>query len=290
MTTRLILCADDYGLSEGQSQAILDLAQRRRISATSAVVTAPDWRSAARALVPLRPTLAVGLHLNLTEGAPLGAMPRFARGGVFPSILRAVSGSLMRTLPVDELRDEIARQVREFQNALGAPPDFIDGHQHVHALPQVGDFLLAVLEDIDPQRRVLLRDPADLFSRIVARRLAITKAGVLTLLTRTFGPKARALGYRTNDGFSGVSHFVDTPQAVTRDFQSATTYLGPRHIMMCHPGFHESAQNALEARRALEFSALMSHEALSQLVWQPQRDAGGAIVWPRALPDVNDDR
>lgn len=289
MTASIILCADDYGLSVAQSQAIVRLAKQRLISATSAIVTMSDWRASAIALSALRPTLALGLHLNLTEGAPLSSMRHFAVDGKFPSLMRVISGSVMRRLPLDDLRDEIARQFRAFENAVGAPPDFIDGHQHIHALPQVSDCLLAVLKDVDPERSVLLRDPADLFSRIVARRSVVAKASVLALLTRTFGPKARAVGYRTNDGFSGVSHFLPTCKAVIRDYQAARTSLGPCHIMMCHPGLPVSSiasASPLNVRRSFEFSELMSQEALPKLVWHPQRDASGAIVWPRTHSDT----
>lgn len=288
MTATIILCADDYGLSAGQSQAIVQLAERRRISATSAIVTASRWRADATALRALRPTLALGLHLNLTDCAPLGAMARFAPDGQFPSLPRLIVGSLMTRLPRNELRDEIARQCRAFEHAVGALPDFIDGHQHVHALPQVSDCLIAVLKDIDPQRRVALRDPSDKLRRIIVRRSAVAKASVLTLLTQTFGPKARAHGYRTNDGFSGVSHFVPTSKAVTLDFQKACTNLGSFHVMMCHPGLpvssHASA-SPLDVRRSREFSALMSQEDLLDRVWLPERDARGSIVWPQAPSD-----
>lgn len=288
MTTSIILCADDYGLSAGQSLAIVRLAERRRISATSAIVTASGWRADTTVLCALRPTLALGLHLNLTDGVPLGNMARFAPDGKFPSLPRVIIESLMRRLPRDELRDEIARQLRAFEYAVGAPPDFIDGHQHVHALPQVSDCLIAVLKDIDPQRRVALRDPSDKLRRIFARRSAVTKASTLALLTQSFGAKARAAGYRTNDGFSGVSHFVPTSDAVVRDFQRAATNLGPCHIMMCHPGLpvstHASA-SSLDVRRSLEFSGLMRHEGLPECVWQPHRDARGSIVWPNAAKD-----
>ncbi|PPC86740.1 MAG: hypothetical protein CTY31_04610 [Hyphomicrobium sp.] len=288
MTASIILCADDYGLSAGQSQAIVQLAERRRISAASAIVTASSWRADATALCAMRPTLALGLHINVTDGVPLGNMARFAPDGTLPSLPRVILGSLMRRLPCDELRDEIARQLRAFEHAVGDLPDFIDGHQHVHALPQVSDCLFDVLKHVDPLRRILLRDPTDAWSRILARRSAVAKASVLTLLTQTFGSKARAHGYRTNDGFSGVSHFVPTCKAVTLDFQHASKNLGPFHVMMCHPGLPVSShasESSLGVRRSLEFSALMSQEVLLERVWLPERDAHGSIIWPSADVD-----
>ena len=64
----IVLCVDDFALHPLIDQAVLQLASKGRISATSCMSTAPRWRTAAHDLKPLRPHLAVGLHFNLTEG------------------------------------------------------------------------------------------------------------------------------------------------------------------------------------------------------------------------------
>ena len=40
---------------------------------------------------------------------------------------------------------EIATQLRAFIDTFGRPPDFLDGHQHVHLFPQVRDAFLKVV-------------------------------------------------------------------------------------------------------------------------------------------------
>ena len=72
----IVLCADDYALHPLIDQAVIQLASKERLSATSCMTTAPGWAGAAPALVPLRPQLAVGLHFNLTE----------SHGGVYPAL------------------------------------------------------------------------------------------------------------------------------------------------------------------------------------------------------------
>src|SRR4029078_11471870 len=133
----IILCADDYALTEGVSRAVGELAAARRLSATSAMVTTPCWPAMAQRLVVHRGRIAVGLHLNLTLGGPLGAMPRLAPGGMFSKrnalLLRALLGLVGRA----EVRGEIERQLDAFERHLGFPPDRIDGHEHVHMLPGI---------------------------------------------------------------------------------------------------------------------------------------------------------
>ena len=52
----LILCADDYALTEGVSRAIGELAAARRLSATSVMVTTPHWPAAAPRCAPTAAT------------------------------------------------------------------------------------------------------------------------------------------------------------------------------------------------------------------------------------------
>ena len=81
-----VLCADDFGLADGVSQGIVELAEAGRLSATGAMTNMPGWRRAAPDLKPLRGRIGIGLHLNLTAGSPLGAMPQLAPSGTFPPL------------------------------------------------------------------------------------------------------------------------------------------------------------------------------------------------------------
>ena len=114
MTGHIILCADDYGLSPGVSQAIRMLAAANRISATSAIVTRPNWPREAAALKPLMSGIAVGLHLNLTLGAPLGNNSHLARHGQFPRLRRLTLAVYSGQLRFAEIASEIERQLDAF--------------------------------------------------------------------------------------------------------------------------------------------------------------------------------
>src|SRR5215475_14231459 len=91
----IILCADDYALTEGISRAIGELAAAKRLSATSVLVTSAHWPASAPRLCAHRGHLSVGLHLNLTFGAPLGPMPRLAPNGAFPGLQGLIARALL---------------------------------------------------------------------------------------------------------------------------------------------------------------------------------------------------
>lgn len=267
----VFLCADDYALTDGVSGGIEDLAVLGRLSGTSALVTTRHWPAHGRRVGELGSHCAVGLHLNFTLGAPLGDMPKLAPDGVFPTIRSLINRAVARGLDAAEIAAETARQIARFREVAGRDPDFVDGHQHAHALPGMRVGILAALKDAFPSRGPWVRDPSDRVSRIVARRAAVPKALALTGLTRGFGRAVRSAGFRTNDGFAGVSAF-DRAVPFTAELTRFFDHPGPRHLVMCHPGIPDDELASIDPvveRRRDEFEALRTCDRLAGKLWRP---------------------
>src|SRR5271165_6513524 len=152
---RIWLCADDYGISPAVDMAIRDLVVRGRLNATSVLVAAPNChRSEAVALDALNsaaPRVAIGLHVALT--APFWPLSRDftpLQGGTFMPLATTVRHAIFRRFHDAALAAEIASQVQSFTQLFGRAPDFIDGHQHVHLLPQIRDAVLGVARKTAP--------------------------------------------------------------------------------------------------------------------------------------------
>jgi hypothetical protein len=234
-TCRIVLCADDYAMSAGVSRGILELARAGRVSATSVMANVPGWPEHARELADVEGRIGIGLHLTLTWGAPLGAMPRLAPDGVLPSLGRVIRAALTGAVRDAEIAGEIERQLDAFEAALGRAPDFVDGHQHVHALPGIRDSLLRVLSGRGLSGRLWLRDPADGPRAILRRGVAAGKALTVAALSAGLGRAARRAGFATNRGFSGFSPF-DPARDPGADMARFLLAPGPAHLVMCHPG------------------------------------------------------
>src|SRR6188472_654979 len=99
----VVLCADDFGLSDGVSRGIVELAQMGRLSATGAMTNMPGWKRNAAELPPLKERIGIGLHLNLTTGVPLGQMPHVAPSGTFPALGEILGKALRGALPQEEV-------------------------------------------------------------------------------------------------------------------------------------------------------------------------------------------
>jgi predicted glycoside hydrolase/deacetylase ChbG (UPF0249 family) len=241
----VILCADDFGLAGGVSRGIVELAEMGRLSATGAMTNMPTWRRAVRNLMPLRGRIAVGLHLNLTAGSPLGAMPRLAPSGAFPALKDLLPKALKRQLPNIEIAEEIGRQIEAFEEAFGDAPAFVDGHQHVHVLPGIRPALIRALTARGYAGRVWLRDPSDRATAILRRPIGRSKALIVKSLARGFARSAHAAGFRTNEGFSGFAP-LDLSVPAARVFEEAFSKLGTYPLVMCHPGYVDDELRALD--------------------------------------------
>ena len=285
MTGHIILCADDYALAPGVSRAIRMLAAANRISATSAIVTGPKWAHEAQALKPLINDIAVGLHLNLTLGSPLNAEWAANRGGTFPSLRALIVATHMGQIRNAGIANEIERQLDAFEVGLGVPPDHVDGHEHVHVLPNIRGALLAILKRRYPSRKILVRDPAPNSAHAFNPLAPRAKSLALRLFTRHMRSDIERHGLLYNDNFAGLTAFEATQIAVARDFAAAATLEGWRPLAVCHPGFPDAELAAIDPvteRRQLEFDALMGPMSMIQNIWQPIRDQDGSVQWQQS--------
>jgi chitin disaccharide deacetylase len=253
------LCADDYAITPGVSRGISELLGAGRLAAVSVLVTGSGWANAAGELRPFASAADIGLHLNLTLGAPLGAMPGLAPSNQFPALSALIRSALLGRLPLPEIAAEVGRQIDAFAQHFRRLPDYVDGHQHVHALPGIREALLGTLVAQGLAGRLWLRDPGDRLHAILARPL-MGKALAVAALSAGFATQAGARGFALNDGFAGFSDF-----APARDYAASfAAFLrspGARHLVMCHPGHSDAALARLDpaiSSRDAELAFLLS--------------------------------
>ena len=276
----VILCADDYGMSAGVSRGIAELAASRRLTALSAMVTLPRWHGDAAALAGLRDRVAIGLHLNLTLGAPLGPMPRLAPDGRLPGIGALMAKAFRRDIDRAEVRAEVLRQLVAFEAATGCKPDHVDGHQHAHVLPGVRSAVLDAMAEFYGRLRPLIRDPGDRLFSISGRGGEMAKAYTVAALSLGLAHAAHRRGFHVNAGFSGFSAF-DTSREFDIEIAGHMRLTGLGHMVMCHPGYPDAELATLDPvteRRGQELAVIRDNRELELRIWHPDRVPDAAIL------------
>ncbi|AUH52275.1 cellobiose phosphorylase [Chromobacterium sp. ATCC 53434] len=243
MTKRLTLCADDFAQSGRISAGILQLIDAGRLSATSVLSQSPRWPELAGELKARADRADVGLHFNLTHAFETPAKP----------LSHWLMKSQLRQLSLAALRDEALSQIDRFAEHFGRLPDFVDGHQHVHALPVIRDALFDAIQRRWQQNPLpYLRSP-DRLGHPGDNRL---KSLVLRSVCINFDEQAHERGFATTPWFGGM--YSLTPQADFAGLMQAWLARCPdRALIMCHPGLPASdADDPIAACRGREFDYL----------------------------------
>lgn len=254
-TQTLILCADDFGQSPATSAGILRLLEAGRLSATGCMTQSPSWTSDGRQLCAWRGRADLGLHFNLTHPFPGQAVPARPLASV-------LFKAMLRSLDEAPIALALKAQLDRFEEVMDMPPDFVDGHQHVHVFPIVRNVLLRELADRYPRHKPYLRS--------VAPKLRLGrgcgKEAFLRRLGSGFAKKAQAAGFRTNRSFAGIYDLKPIPGAFAAHMDRWMAEAQNGDLVMCHPGFAaQDATDPIAGTRPLELSFLASDDFTDML-------------------------
>ena len=277
---RLIVNADDFGLTAGVNRAIVEAQQRGIITSATLMANGPAFAEAAslaRSLVASKARFSVGCHVVLLDGEPLLPADRVS------SLLQSgtpngnsqfrvklndfVIASFRNKLNPAEIEAEASAQIGCLQEA-GIEPSHFDTHKHAHMFPGVLRPLLraarerAVPAVRNPFGQVWPLPIGDLLrKRKVWRRFA--ELNVLQKFAAGFRREVEAHGLRTTDGSLAVlfTGFLDLKlfTAIADSIPEGTWEF------VCHPGYNDADLDKVRTRlresRVQELGLLTSPEA-----------------------------
>ena len=243
---RIVLCADDFALNQQASQGIIALARSGRLSATSVMVLAPRWSQDAAGLRELRGRIDVGLHLDWTSDFALAQGHGMSLGAV---MRRAV----LRGLDEARARVVIERQLDAFELHWKAPPDHVDGHQHVQQFDGIRQALVAALRQRYGAPLPYLR-----VSRVVATGLAFKSRIITAMGASDLQRLADGAQIAHAKWLVGSYDFAPEPTRYARLMQLWLGDAPDGCIIMCHPAQPGAQDDPIAAARAVESDYLAS--------------------------------
>ncbi|NWX87074.1 YDJC deacetylase, partial [Nothoprocta pentlandii] len=150
LQVQLIITGDDFGYCPRRNQGIVECFLAGAVSNTSLLVNGSAAADAAQ--LARRYNIPIGLHANLSEGSPVCELLKtnsslLNQDGFFHGKMGFRTALSKGLLKMSEVKQELKAQVELFRELTGHLPPHMDGHQHVHVLPEVRHVFAQVLEE-----------------------------------------------------------------------------------------------------------------------------------------------
>ena len=260
---RLIVNADDFGLTPGVNRAIIELHAAGLVTSTSLMARAGATDEAIE-LARATPSLGVGCHVVLVDGEPVLPPEKIpslvdARTGHFPNslttfLLRFFTGRLR----AEEIEAEVAAQISLLQQR-GVRLTHIDTHKHAHIFSAV---LRPVLRAARAAGIRAVRHPFEPEWAVRAAIGAPLARVVQIAALRPLAPRSQQIiaqeGFITTDGTIAVAGTGTLDAATLRSLLEqlpAGTW-----ELVTHPGYNDAdlarVRTRLRASRDVERLAL----------------------------------
>jgi len=264
--TRLILNADDFGLTPGVNRAIAELHTAGALASATLMANGAAFDDAVN-IAHRQPTLGVGCHIVLTDGIPLSppeTIPTLLGpdGKTFrPSLASFFFAVLTGRVDEADIAREAKAQIARLQQN-GITPTHLDTHKHTHILPAVASPILAVAERLGIPS---IRNPFEpawsiaLGKSPLLRRLQL---GIISRLRPRFLalPQIRDGRVVTTDGTLGISATGNlNAETLTKTLTAMPEGLWE---LVCHPGYNDRDLDAITTRlrdtREIERAAMLA--------------------------------
>jgi hopanoid biosynthesis associated protein HpnK len=271
---RLIVNADDFGLTSGVNRAIVE--GNRSGMVTSATLMANAQASeAALELAKAQPTLKTGCHVVLIDGVPLSANLTSLTSGSsrFRSSLKQFAVAAVRKqIAAEEIESEVKAQVGKIQSA-GITLTHVDSHKHTHMFPHVLRPILraaracgirAVRNPFEPLRSW----PFNMMAGTPGLWLRSMGVMAFQMFASEFRQATKEAGMVSTDGTVGIAVTGKLDQQILLRILKAL----PEGTweLVCHPGYSDADLKAAGTRltqsREIELAALTSIEIREALV------------------------
>jgi chitin disaccharide deacetylase len=257
MSQALIIAADDFAYSAEIDAGILNLVRQNRLSAYSCMTFSPRWSEAASAITSdIKNRADIGLHLDFTQFNP----------DLNFSLPSVIVRSHVHSLTSKPLIANIHRQLDLFEQALNQAPDYIDGHQHVHQLPQIREALITALQARYPQHCPAIRiAQPPTASGFKAKIIGALGASALARLSHKHQIKSTAI-------LLGIYEFNLDQQQYMQQFANWLSLAQTQPAvcsLMCHPAQALTQSSAIAdgilQARYHEYAGLISEQFLQLL-------------------------
>lgn len=267
---QLIVNADDFGLTPLINQAIIRAHHEGIVTSTTVMINLPDAPTGLERAQQEAPELALGLHLNLTNGSPVCAVDQIPslvdENGLFYRIEHLSEVALQ--FDADELYQELAAQIERFVELTDHLPSHMDAHYHIALmLPAALEATLALAHEYQLPLREVMPDltPEQAIPLVQSFIPSLPTPMLETMLTMLDDVRVRNPAAHMPAQF--ISRF-SSPHNTLGDLLNILTDVKESSRpaeLMCHPGFANDPGTTIAEDRQREFDVLC-HRATHEVI------------------------
>ncbi len=260
---KVIICADDFGISPGVSKGILKLAENKKISATSVMVCFDGWSQEAKSLIDFQNQIDIGLHFTLTGAIPISSpqeIPSLVNSqGELASLGDFIKKCFLKNIKSQDIKREFYKQFDRFVEFFGFAPHYIDGHHNVHQYPVVKEALLELFIEKLEGQRFYVRNTSVPFKKAFRQGANFLKIFPINLWGTPYKKLLQSNEVQTNSSFMGIYDWRQ-PELFGQNFKRFLRMSSIENgIIMTHPGLPDDRlkkRDAFNDGREMEFNFL----------------------------------
>ena len=253
---KVIINADDYGISKGVNRAIDDLISAGIVTSTSVMSNMPYFKD----VLGIKDKAGIGIHFNLTTGSPLANttnIPSLINGdGQFYDLAALLKKLKQRKINQKDVELEYDVQVKKVFD-LGIKPDHINSHSSILKQP----FLMKVIMKIAHKYSI---NAVRTFTprKFNYKRLLNARSTIISLYLPYQKYQWKKSGFKTADCYDSLIRADQDSEIASRKLMKVFNNL-PDGVLefVVHPGYDDNDTAYLGSyitEREVELNALLS--------------------------------
>lgn len=269
---RVLINADDFGLTKGINKGIIRAFREGILTSASLMVNMPGFEDALR-LIRENPGLAIGIHINIVRGKPV--LPAYKvrtltdKSGFFlRDVFKILKGIYQKKISLMELELECNAQIKKVLDR-GIIITYLDSEKHLHLIKPVSEICIKLIKTYGILKMRIINELPYL-GKFISSPLCVFRARLYKTLFLNLASKQKCVLNRM--------HAIESP-----DYSFGSYELGNMTIekyekllyclkdgvteIMCHPGYIAGKQESyffgqeryyLRAARERELYALLN--------------------------------
>ncbi len=166
---KLIISADDFGMSTGINKAITECYKKGLLKNASIIANSEKFDDAVD--IAKKTDICIGVHLNLTNGKSLTKILEITdQNNNFQSSIFKIFITSLNRKKLTKIKRELREQIIHVKSA-GIRVYYLDSHKHIHSFPPIFKIVVELAKEFNLKVRLPSDNLKSSFLKIIPRKI-----------------------------------------------------------------------------------------------------------------------